>query len=42
MTIMKLSTLIPALQNVLATHGDAEVLVCVQSQGEVAPTQRTS
>ena len=35
MTIMKLSTLIPALQNILATHGDAEVLVCVQSQGEL-------
>lgn len=35
MTIMKLSTLIPALQNALATHGDAEVLVCVQSQGEL-------
>ena len=35
MRIMKLSTLIPALQNILATHGDAEVLVCVQSQGEL-------
>ena len=35
MTIMKLSTLIPALQIILATHGDADVLVCVQSQGEL-------
>ena len=35
MRIMKLSTLIRALQNILATHGDAEVLVCVQSQGEL-------
>ncbi len=35
MRIMKLSTLIPALQNILASHGDAEVLVCVQSQGEL-------
>ncbi len=35
MRIMKLSTLIPTLQNILATHGDAEVLVCVQSQGEL-------
>ena len=43
MRIMKLSTLIPALQHILATHGDAEVLVCVQSQGELrGPTPAVS
>ena len=32
---MKLTVLIEAMQSILSTHGDAEVLVCVQSQGEL-------
>ena len=36
MNPMKLTALIEAMQSILSTHGNAEVLVCVQSQGELS------